>query len=226
MSKKKKDYEKRVKELEARIREKNKKEDYEEKIKKLEARIKGLEKEKKREKELEAGKKEEVEEKPSIVEGVVGQFIPGLGGLVRTLEKSSPEFRKRIAETDAKIKHRIETGWTSKPKVEYSISARQLVPEEKGFKPGRIEKPRKEVEVKPPAVEREPVVDVFENDYISVIAELPGVEEKDIETKIVDDKLDISAKKYRKIVKLPSIPKSIVEKTYKNGILQIKMERT
>ncbi len=187
---------------------KKKKEDYEEKIKKLENRVKYLEKEK---------------EEPSVVEGVVSQFIPGLGGIIKTLEKSSPEFRKRIAETDAKIKHRLETGWTSKPKVEYSIYARRLVPEEKEFKPERIEKPRKEVEA--PAVEREPVVDVFENDYISVIAELPGVEEKDIETKIVDDKLEISAKKYRKTIKLPSIPKSIVEKTYKNGILQIKMER-
>lgn len=211
-----------------------KKEDYEKRVKELEARIKELEKEKERKEE----------EKPSIVEGVVGQFIPGLGGLVRTLEKSSPEFRKRIAETDAKIKHRLETGWNSKPKVEYSISARQLVPEEKGFKPGigkrkEVEAPaveRKEFraertgktheEVKPPAIEREPVIDVFENEYISVIAELPGVEEKDIETKIVDNKLEISAKKYRKTVKLPSIPKSIVEKTYKNGILQIKMERT
>ncbi|MDI6917445.1 MAG: hypothetical protein QMC80_06575 [Thermoplasmatales archaeon] len=186
---------------------KKKKEDYEEKIKKLEAKVREFEKEK---------------EEPSVVEGVVSQFIPGLGGIIKTLEKSSPEFRRRIAETDAKIKHRLETGWTSKPKVEYSIYARQLVPEEE-FKPRRIEKPRKEVEA--PAVEREPIVDIFENEYISVIAELPGVEEKDIETKIVDDKLEISAKKYRKTIKLPSIPKSIVEKTYKNGILQIKMER-
>lgn len=207
MAKKKEDYEKRIKELEARIRE------------------------------LEKGREEKEERKePSIVESVVGQFIPGLSGLVKTLEKSSPEFRKRIAETDAEIKHRLETGWTStprvgrvsfarplKPKVEYGISVRELVPE----KTERIERvERKPEEIKPPAIAREPIIDIFETEKeISVIAELPGVEEKDIETKLTEDELEISAGKYKKIIKLPSIPKAITEKTYKHGILELKLEK-
>lgn len=138
-------------------------------------------------------KKEEKEHEPSIVEGVVEEFIPGLGGIVKALEKSSPEFRKRIAETDAEIKHRIETGWSNK---EYSIS------------------------------EREPIIDVFEEkDYISVIADLPAIEEKEIETKLTDNTLEISAGKYSKLIKLPSVPKSIIERTYKHGLLQLKIER-
>src|SRR3990172_9707436 len=99
--------------------------------------------------------KREDEEEISTVESVVGQLIPGLGGIVRALEKSSPEFRRRIAETDAEIEHRLETGWNNKPKVDYGISVR-------------------------PLAEREPIIDIFEEkDYFSVIAELPGVEEKD-----------------------------------------------
>ncbi|MEW6069764.1 MAG: hypothetical protein AB1485_04030 [Candidatus Thermoplasmatota archaeon] len=185
-----------------------KKEDYEKRIKELEARIKELEKER------------EEEEKPSIVEGVVSQFIPGLSGIIRALEKTSPEFRKRIAETDAKIKHRLETGWTTKPKVEYGISVRELVPE----KPERIE--RKVEEVPAPPIMREPIVDVFETEkYISVIAELPGAEEREIDTKLSEDKLEISAGKYKKIIKLPAVAKGIIERTYKHGILELKLEK-
>ncbi len=181
--------------------EKGKKgEDYQEKIKKLEKRIEELGKEK----------------EPSIVEGVVSQFIPGLGGIVKALEKSSPEFRKRIAETDAEIKHRIETGWNSEPRIDYGISIKPLVKD--------VEKKREErIEVPP---EREPIIDVFEEkEHISVIAELPGVEEKDIETKLKGDTLEISAGKYCKMITLPSVPKSIIERTYNNGILQLKIER-
>lgn len=181
-------------------------EDYEEKIKRLEKRIKELE--------------EEKEHEPSIVEGVVGQFIPGLGGIVKALEKSSPEFRKRIAETDAEIKHRIETGWSSKPKIEYGISVKPLVSERKWIK-----EEREEEKTETPS-EKEPIVDVFEEqDFISVIAELPGIEEKTIETKLTDNTLEISAGKYRKLIKLPSVPKSIIERTYKHGLLQLKIER-
>lgn len=179
--------------------------DYEEKIKKLEKRLEELEKEKERE--------------PSIVEGVVGQLIPGLGGIVKALEKSSPEFRKRIAETDAEIKHRLETGWNSKPRIDYGISIKPLVSEQKGIK-------KEQEEEKVEELEREPIIDVFEEkDYISVIAELPGIEEKDIKTKLAGDTLEIFAGKYHKTIKLPSTPKSISERTYKHGILQLKIER-
>jgi len=185
-------------------------EDYQDRIKKLEKRIEELEKEKQPE--------------PGIVESVVGQFIPGLGGIVKSLESSSPEFRKRIAETDAEIKHRLETGWSSKPKIEHGISIRPLVSERKRVVPERVEKRPEAVKVEAP--EREPIVDVFEEkDHISVIAELPGVEEKDLDIKMDGDTLKISAGDYCKAITLPSASRSIIEKTYKHGILQLKIER-
>ena len=61
-----------------------------------------------------------------LVENVVGQFIPGLGGILKALEASSPEFRQRIADTDAEIKHRIDVGWSSKPVVDYHVSTRPI----------------------------------------------------------------------------------------------------
>ncbi|MFZ2411189.1 MAG: hypothetical protein WAW23_06435 [Candidatus Methanoperedens sp.] len=176
-------------------------EEYKEKIKKLEKRIDELE------------KKEE--EEPSIVGDVVSQFIPGLGGIVKTLEKSSPEFRKRIAQTDAEIKHRLETGWNGKPEVKYGVSIKPLVPEREEGAPQEEEAP-----------EKEPIIDVFEEkDYITVIAELPGAEEKDIKTELNENFLMISAGGYTKSIALPETAKSIAGRTYKNGILQLKIEK-
>ncbi|MDW7731385.1 MAG: Hsp20/alpha crystallin family protein [Methanolobus sp.] len=185
-----------------------KNEDYQDRIKKLEKRIEELENEK----------------DSGIVEGVVNQFIPGFGGIVKSLEKSSPEFRKRIAETDAEIKHRLETGWSSTPKVDYNMSVRPLVSERKEAKPKAVKmEPKVRVEIPP---ERETIIDVFEEkDHIFVIAELPGVEEEDIETKLQGGTLEISAGKYSKIVKLPPAAKSIAWKTYRYGILQLWIER-
>ncbi|TRZ68907.1 MAG: Hsp20/alpha crystallin family protein [Methanothrix sp.] len=197
--------------------------DYEEKIKELEKRID----------ELETGGKTsagggESETEPSVVGDVVGRFIPGLGGIIKTLEKASPEFKQRIAETDSEIKHRIEMGWESKPQAEYGFSMRPL-----GAGVGRpgnkrtATKPRAVTVKMPEKVPiREPIIDVFEEgDHISVIAELPGVEEKEIETKLVDDALEISAGDQSKTVELPATPKSIVERTYKHGVLQLKIEK-
>ncbi len=195
--------------------EKNKKDskeknlDYEEKIRKLEKRVEELE-------------IKEDEEETGTVESVIGQLIPGLGGIVRALEKSSPEFRKRIAETDAEIAHRIETGWNSKPKVDYGISIRPLTGQ-KGIKQNIVTKKPDEVKIETEI--GEPTIDVFEEkDYLSVIADLPGVDEKDIETKLEGDTLEICAGNYRKTIKLPSVSSSIIDKTFNNGILQLKIE--
>jgi HSP20 family protein len=182
----------------------------EERIRKLEKRLEELE-------------NKEEEDEASTVESVAGQLIPGLGGIVRALEKSSPEFRKRIAQTDAEIEHRLETGWGVKPDVKYGISIRPLT-DRKVTGQKSVNKEPDDLRVG--TEEREPIIDIFEEkDYISIIAELPGVEEKDIVTKLKDNTLEISAGKYCKTIGLPSLPKSISERTYNNGILQLKIER-
>jgi HSP20 family protein len=203
------------------------KELYEERIKQLEKRIADLEK-KEPAKPSEPGIKVEKESGGDIcveglVEGIVGQFIPGLGGIIKALEKSSPEFRNKIADTDAEIKHRIDVGWSSKPVVDYHISTRPL-----SGGPRRRTAPR-EVNVRMPekGPVREPIVDVLDGkDYITVIAELPGISDDDLKVQLKGESLEINAGQLSKIVALPCTPKSIIEKTYKNGILQLKIERS
>ena len=78
---------------------------------------------------------------------------------------------------------------------------------------------------------REPIADVFdEGEKLVVIAELPGVEEKDIHLEVKDDVLDLSAeakdRKYSKEVLLPSpIDADSMESSYKNGVLEIKLRK-
>ena len=203
------------------------KEQYEERIKQLEKRIGDLEK-KEPEKlsvpgiQVEKGSGGDINVE-GLVDGIVGQFIPGLGGIIKALEKSSPEFRNRIADTDAEIKHRIDVGWSSKPVVDYHISTRPL-----SSGPRRKTAPR-EISVKMPEKGpiRDPIVDVLDGkDYITVIAELPGITEEDLTVQLKGESLEINAGKFNKTVSLPCTPKSIMEKTYKNGILQLKIERS
>lgn len=202
------------------------KELYEERIKQLEKRIADLEK---KEPARLSEPRIQVEKGSGgdicvegLVEGIVGQFVPGLGGIIKALEKSSPEFRNRIADTDAEIKHRIDVGWSSKPVVDYHVSTRPL-----SSGPRRKTAPR-EVNVRMPekGPVREPIVDVLDGkDYITVIAELPGIAEEDLKVQLKGESLEINAGQFNKTVALPCTPKSIMEKTYKNGILQLKIER-
>ena len=104
----------------------------------------------------------------------------------------------------------------------------------------QINRPNKEVQKtsapKPFTVgsikEREPIVDVFEEeDYLRVTAELPGVEENQINLSVEDNTLTIStetsARTYFKEVKLPTpVKKKAVEYSYRNGILEVKLMKT
>lgn len=156
-----------------------------------------------------------------IVEGMVGQFIPGLGGIIKALEQSSPEFRQRIADTDAEIRHRIDVGWSKKPVVDYHVSTRPLG---RGRRPAV---PRAEsVRMPTSGPTREPIVDILEGkEGITVIAELPGVSEEDLKINLEGVSLEIIAGQFCKKISLPSPAKSILEKSYKNGILQLRLER-
>ena len=75
--------------------------------------------------------------------------------------------------------------------------------------------------------EREPLVDVMEtNSEVKVIAELPGVEKKDIKLYGTKDTLTISVdtpeRKYYKKVKLPCrVDNKSAKASYKNGVLEV-----
>ncbi len=70
-----------------------------------------------------------------------------------------------------------------------------------------------------------------EEDYVRVTAELPGVEESEINLKVEDTTLTIStgtsARTYYKEVKLPTPVKGeVAESSYRNGILEVKLVKT
>ncbi len=180
----------------------------------------------KRIEELEKGSHKQSEgiQVEGIVQSVVSQFIPGLGGIIKSLEQSSPEFRQRIADTDAEIKHRIDVGWSSKPVVDYHVSTRPL-----SHGPGhgaRRASPRTEsVKMPESAPHRQPIVDVMEGkDGITIIAELPGVSLEDLNLNLEGETLEITAGPFSKKIALPRIAKSIIDKSFKNGILHLKLD--
>jgi len=191
---------------------KDKEKQDEEKIARLEKRIEELEKG--------SHKPDEDIQVEGIVQNVVNQFIPGLGGIIKSLEKSSPEFRQRIADTDAEIKHRIDVGWSSKPVIDYHVSTRPL-----GHGPRRAAPRTESVKMPESGPHRQPIVDVMEGkDGISIIAELPGVSEEDLKLNLDGDSLEINAGQFSKKITMPRAAKSIIDKSFKNGILQLRLD--
>lgn len=78
---------------------------------------------------------------------------------------------------------------------------------------------------------REPLVDVVDTDSeVKVVAELPGVDKRDIKLHVLDDMLTISVatpdRKYYKEVKLPTEADPKGAKTsYKNGVLEVTLKK-
>lgn len=79
--------------------------------------------------------------------------------------------------------------------------------------------------------ERQPLIDVFEEeDHLTILAELPGIDEKDLNIRADKQTLTISAdnhtKNYLKEVPLPTpIKRDTIKFTYRNNILQVKLEK-
>ena len=79
--------------------------------------------------------------------------------------------------------------------------------------------------------ERKPLVDVFEMDKgFRVVAEVRGVEKKDIILDVIDNKLEIKARSgnidYSEVAHLPSaVLLEGVEANYKNGVLDVVLKK-
>ena len=77
---------------------------------------------------------------------------------------------------------------------------------------------------------REPLVDLFdeEKEFV-VVAELPGVAEEELEIELHEDILSLQTsgrRKYAKELLLPSPVKAdTLQRTYRNGILEIRIEK-
>ena len=170
--------------------------------------------------------KENNKEDESVAGGIlkgIGKIIPGLGGLIKGLEKS-PAFKERLKEVDKELGHKLKsTPLKRSGERSTHMSGRwKLRPLRRGSSSGVV---RKEPSPPPPEVRPADIFD--EKDHIKVIAEIPGVEDKDIKVNLQDNILiisvDISNRKYHQELKLPCSPKGKLEKSYKNGILEIKI---
>lgn len=166
-------------------------------------------------------------------EGISFDF--GLGGLFKGLGNFIDTANK-LAEKGEELSRTGEIKFSGLEKIKglkdlkgvYGINIRTLAdgrPSVQSF--GNIRKTPKG-----PVVEevREPIVDVFdEAEEIHIVAEMPGIEEKDINLDINGDILNISSegekRKYQKEILLSRpAKKDDMTWTYKNGILEIKMK--
>jgi len=156
----------------------------------------------------------------------MGGVFPDLGGLIKSLERSEA-FRERLRAIDAELEaglrseplKRVEEGdrWSS---FQTSPSGRTVV---RRPPPAKRRPPITEREE---AVPQEPPVDIFDEEtHLKVVAELPGIEEEDVEMDLHGARLVISAStsahKYRREIVLPCAPQGKVERLYRNGILEL-----
>ena len=151
--------------------------------------------------------------------GGLGGVFKGIGGLFDLVSRMVEEGRTEEALSGEKD---ILGG---KGKAVYGFSVRVGL----GGKPiieqfGNI----KDTAAGPQVAEtREPLVDVLdEGERLRVIAELPGVEEKDIHLELKEDILELTAekgdRKYHKELLLPCRA-SLVRSSYRNGVLEIEL---
>ncbi|MBU4426196.1 MAG: Hsp20/alpha crystallin family protein [Desulfobacterales bacterium] len=171
-------------------------------------------------------KKGKKEEGINIDFGLGGLF-KGLGNFIDTVNKLAEKGEELSRTGEIKFSGLEKIKGLKDLKGVYGINIRTLADGRPSVQPfGNIRKTPKG-----PVVEevREPIVDVFdEAEEIHIVAEMPGIAEKDINLELKGDILNISAegetRKYQKEVLLSRQAKSEdMTWTYKNGILEIKI---
>lgn len=152
----------------------------------------------------------------------VGGIFKGLGSFIELLGEMAEEGREQVTRTgEVKGPGRMRAmyGFT----VKLGAAGR---PEMERF--GTVRAPKTGAAVEEV---REPVVDVFdEGNEVVVIAEMPGVQESDIQFEIKQDLLLLSARredrKYSKEVLLPfAVLADTAKASYANGILELRATR-
>jgi len=165
-------------------------------------------------------KKKKEKEEPIVDFGLgFGGLLKGLGDFMDTVSKMAEEGRSVVEKTGE-----ITFDEAKKLKGMYGVSVRiggAGIPVVEKF--GTV----------PETGVREPIVDVFDEEKeVKVIAELPGVEEEDIKTELEGNILKIRAergdRKYEKEIELPAAVavKGEIKSRYKNGVLEIELEKS
>lgn len=153
----------------------------------------------------------------------IGNIVDLASSMVEKVDLSGIDMEKleelrRVSQTRA----------STRPRGVYGFSVRTMggIPRVQSF--GNIRRTEKG-----PIIDevREPLVDVFdEGDVVSIVAELPGADENDIQAEVKGDMLEISAttkgRGYAKEIQLPcAVDESKMEMTYQNGVLGIKLPK-
>lgn len=154
----------------------------------------------------------------------VGSLLKGLGkfvDLAERVEKAGGEI-KRTGHIKGIGQHKDIQGV-------YGFTIRTGLGKQAKIEPfGNIKKTKEGPKM---AKTREPIVDVFdEKDHISVIAELPGVNEKSIYLDLRGDilllKADSPDREYSKEILLPAkVDFASKEMKFKNGVLELKFKK-
>ena len=165
---------------------------------------------------------------------LVGGLFKGLGKFVELVEK--------VEEAGGEIKKTGEIKGKEGVRGIYGFSIKTGIgemPRIQTFGNIRTEKPRPQSGRGSPEAakikiteEREPIVDVFdEKDHILIVVELPGVSEESIKLELKGDILILEAgdekrKYYKEILLSAKVDFENKEKSFKNGILEIKLKKT
>ena len=169
------------------------------------------------------GKQQEEEPKVTLDFGLGGLF-KGLGDFLDVFSDMIPNDGQEVTKSgEFKVK-----GLGDKAKGVYGFTVRTGL--------GGIPRVERFGNIRPtedgPVVAdvREPLVDIFdEGQEIVLVAELPGVSEEEICVEVRDDVLSLQTtgqRKYEKEILLPSVVDvRSLEKTFKNGILELRLKR-
>ena len=179
------------------------------------------------------------EEKKERDEGMamdlgLGQLFQGVGGIIGSVIDLASgltdmvDWSKLDADTLAELRRASQTRAGARPRGVYGFSVGSLggIPRVRPF--GNIRRTEKG-----PIIDevREPLIDVFdEGDAVSIVVELPGVEEKDIQTEVIGDTLKLTTatkgRTYAKEIDLPcAVEEGKLESFYKNGVLEIRLPK-
>ncbi|MDO8611443.1 MAG: hypothetical protein Q7R32_01310 [Dehalococcoidia bacterium] len=163
--------------------------------------------------------------------GTAATVLSGLGGMLPGLDRlleaagTSEAFQERLNAIDEELESRLKGEPLARMEVHGGVSSIPSRPRGRPMGGRPAGRRRAPAEPESLAVE-EPPADVFdEGAHLKVVAELPGVEEKDIKADLTEARLVISAEtlahKYHKEIALPCAPQGKVERLYRNGILEL-----
>lgn len=182
---------------------------------------------------------DEPDDAASAVLHGLGDLVPGLGGLVKNIAKS-PVFKERLDQINKKVKQRLSEGQFNRmePRVSGGISKRPVSippgargrgPSAKSTSGAKVRRKSPDQRLSTEAPEEFPV-DVFdEGDNIVIIAELPGIKDREVDVTVRDRTLSIvvnagDTKRSRK-VEVPCPVKGAPKCSFNQGILRIQLAK-